>query len=99
MVPVPSAQASHNEGGQSQNEAANRRRSVIRRLGCWVLGEELAYHKNVGTYIIVAICDGIGTLGLLDMFTYLSDYAQSMGIEADKAAFLISALGISSSVG
>ena len=33
------------------------------------------------------------------MFTYLSDYAQSVGVEPEKAAFLISALGISSSVG
>ena len=63
------------------------------------LSKELLDSPALSTYLLVALADGVATLALFIPFTFLPDLAMVAGVSSEDAAFLISAAGISSSVG
>jgi len=95
----PVEQETDEDESMEDNEDGCRSRTLKERIGHFVLGRQLYNHKNVTTYLIIAFADGIGTLGMFDPYTYLPDYAMSVGIDPSNSSFLISVIGISSSVG
>ena len=37
-------------------------RSLLQQVGCCILGEELFYHPNLPTFLIVALADALGRI-------------------------------------
>jgi len=64
-----------------------------------IISEKLLESPALHTYMYIALADGVATLALFLPFTYLPDLAVVSGVSSNDAAFLISAAGISSSVG
>merc|ERR1719192_672776 len=84
----------------SGSEQHSHRDSSGRRgLLVLLLGSDLASSPLLSSFLAIALADSLATLALFLPFLFLPDLAKSSGIEADKAAALVAAAGLSSSFG
>ena len=83
----------------ASNESLQEETSYLQMFFSIFLSKELLDSPGLTTFLLVALADGVATLALFTPFTFLPDLAQSAGVSAADAAFLISAAGISSSAG
>ena len=81
------------------SESLSFKKSCTQTLGSLFLSKDLLESPALSTFLLVALADGVATLALFIPFTYLPSLATVSGVSSEKAAFLISAAGISSSVG
>jgi len=81
------------------SESIENGNSCLHRIWSMFLSKELLESPGLSTFLLVALGDGVATLALFIPFTFLPDFAMAAGVSSKDAAFLISAAGISSSVG
>ena len=65
----------------------------------WIVGNSLASSPSLPLFLMVMVGDFLATMSLCIPYTFLPAVAVAKGIGAQDAAFLISAAGISSTVG
>ena len=70
-------------------------RGLVRLL----LGPDLPRSPLFIPFLFVAVADALATLALFLPFLFLPDLAKDAGVEANKAATLVSVAGLSSSLG
>ena len=79
-----------------------RQQSAVSCMGkcvSMVLSEELLSSPALKTFLLISVADCIASMALYIPFTFLPDEATYSGVSLEDASFLISAMGISSSLG
>lgn len=96
-APNPNTPAADQEGSGVQIEqvALKGWRWVL----SWIVGNSLASSPSLPLFLMVMVGDFLATMSLCIPYTFLPAVAVAKGIGAQDAAFLISAAGISSTVG
>lgn len=100
MFPAPN-QA---ESSEEQEEVNSEQAELVacrgwRWLLSWLVGSSLASSPTLPLFLMVMLGDFLATMSLTIPYTFLPAMAVAQGISAQDAAFLISAAGISSTVG
>jgi len=93
MTPVQ--QPSSTEEGRQQQSTL----SCMGKCVSMVLSEELLSSPALKTFLLISVADCIASMALYIPFTFLPDEATYSGVSLEDASFLISAMGISSSLG
>merc|ERR1712156_990804 len=83
----------------STSQRRSRRRGVMQKLLSLLLGEDLALNRNLGIFIVITLADFLAFTAIYIPYTHLPPLAKFVGISSRNAAFLISAGGISNTVG
>ena len=99
MFPAPI----HNTPASDQQDSADEIEPAAlkgwRWVLSWIVGNALASSPSLPLFLMVMVGDFLATMSLCIPYTFLPAVAVGKGIGAQDAAFLISAAGISSTVG
>ena len=99
MFPAPN----HNTPASDEQDSTEQIEPVAlkgwRWVLSWIVGNALASSPSLPLFLMVMVGDFLATMSLCIPYTFLPAVAVGKGIGAQDAAFLISAAGISSTVG
>jgi len=99
MVPVPSCDSGSEESMHDTSRAHKRRKNPVQRVLCFLSDEDLVMSPRFSLFVTALTGDFLATMSLYIPYTYLPRLAESHGVPAGHAAFLISAAGVSNILG
>jgi len=100
MVPVREEQQENSIKEQSFRNPDNEPRPGLRKqILTLILGEELTRSRSLGVFCLIVLADFLTFTAIYIPYTHLPPLAKFAGVSSGDAAFLISAGGISNTVG
>ena len=99
MVPITAPTQESGEDTAHHNQGPRRKKTFVQKLFCFVVSEELVMSSRFGLFLVALTGDFLATMALYIPYTHLPKLAESRGVPAAQAAFLISAAGVSNTLG
>jgi len=99
MSPVSDSDQEDCEDEEKVQEEYEPRKGLRRRTLSVILGEELTNSRGLGVFSMIVFADFLTFTAIYIPYAHLPPLAKSAGISAGDAAFLISAGGISNTLG
>jgi len=99
MVPIPAPAVEPGEDTANHSQGTRRKKTFLQRVFCFVVSEDLVMSSRFGLFLVALTGDFLATMALYIPYTHLPKLAESRGVPAAQAAFLISAAGVSNTLG
>merc|ERR1719186_2027603 len=99
MVPGRAVSRVGEEGGKSEGAGKDSTRRVERKFLARIIGSDLSSSPALPVLFLLTMGDCLSALSLYIPYTHLPPAATSVGISPANAAFLISALGVTNTIG
>jgi MFS family permease len=99
MLPVPASPTGSEEVKHHTSQGHKSRKTLVQRVLCFLSDEDLVMSPRFCLFMMALTGDFLATMSLYIPYTHLPRLAESRGVPPAHAAFLISAAGVSNTLG